>query len=101
MQRARWYRRYQTQEEYWKRQVLRYQKRRARARRGMIALALVFASAGLGIVGYSIMLGEDSLVPRAISTTTKGEELAASSPKNTTLWLTVPKMARVEDLPVY
>jgi len=98
---ARWYRRYQTQDEYWKKQVRRYQRRRARARRGMIALALIFASAGLGMVGYSIVLGEDSLVPRAISTATKGDEFAASSPKDTTLWLTVPKMARVEDLPVY
>jgi sortase A len=70
--------------------------------RGMIsALAMVLVVAGLGIIAYSLMLGEDSLIPRAISSATKGDELAVSAPEDTTLKLTVPKMARVEDLPVY
>ena len=57
--------------------------------------------AGLGLLGYSLLLGEDALVPRAVESATQGEELAASAPKDTTLQLTIPKMARVEDLPVY
>jgi sortase A len=47
------------------------------------------------------LLGEDALVPRAVESATQGEELAASAPKDTTLQLTIPKMARVGDLPVY
>jgi sortase A len=47
------------------------------------------------------VLGEDPLVPRAVESATTSEELAASAPKDTTLKLTIPKMARVEDLPVY
>ncbi len=70
--------------------------------RGMIsALAMILVVAGLGVIAYSLMLGEDSLIPRAISNATKENELAASAPEDTTLKLTVPKMARVEDLPVY
>ena len=57
--------------------------------------------AGLGLLGYSLLLGEDALVPRAVESAKQGEELAASAPKDTTLQLTIPKMARVEDLPVY
>ena len=56
---------------------------------------------GLGLIGYYLVLGEDSLVPRAISTATEGDKLATSAPKDTTLELTVPKMARVDKLPVY
>ena len=64
-------------------------------------LALILMVGGLGIVGYYLLLGEDALVPRAISTATEGEEVAASATEDTTLKLTVPKMARVKDLPVY
>lgn len=62
---------------------------------------LILVIGGLGLVGYSLMLGEDALVPRAVSVATEGEEFAASTPADTTLKLTVPEMARVEDLPVY
>ncbi len=62
---------------------------------------LLFVIAGLGLVAHSLILGEDSLVRRAVSTATESAEIAASAPKDTTLWLTVPKLARVEDLPVY
>ncbi len=65
------------------------------------AFTLILVVAGLGIVGYSLVLGENALIPRAISTTTEGEEFAASAPADTTLKLSVPEMARVEDLPVY
>ncbi len=65
------------------------------------AFALILVVGGLGIVGYSLMLGDSALIPRAISTATEGEEVAASAPADTTLKLTVPEMARVEDLPVY
>ena len=57
--------------------------------------------AGLGLVLYTLLLSEDSLVQRAVSTATESEEIAASAPEDTTLYLTVPKMARVEELPVY
>lgn len=65
------------------------------------ALTLIVVIAGLGLVAYSLLLGEDALLPRAVTSATKGEELAASAPKDTTLKLTIPKMARVDDLPVY
>jgi sortase A len=52
-------------------------------------------------VAYALVLGEDPLVPRAVESATQSEALAASAPKDTTLKLTIPKMARVEDLPVY
>jgi sortase A len=64
-------------------------------------IAVIVVLAGLGLLAYSLVLGEDSLVPRAVSSASKGEELASSAPKDTTLQLTIPKMARVEDLPVY
>lgn len=64
-------------------------------------LTLVLVTLGLGIVGYFLLVGQDALVPRAVSSATKSEELATSAPKGTTLRLTVPKMARVENLPVY
>ena len=64
-------------------------------------LTLIVVIAGLGLVAYSLLLSEDALLPRAVTSATKGEELAASAPKDTTLRLTVPKMARVDDLPVY
>jgi len=75
--------------------------RRRRARRRFSGIFLVVVLAGLCLVAYALVLGEDALVPRAVESATQGEELAASAPKDTTLQLTIPKMARVEDLPVY
>src|ERR671911_1151944 len=88
-------------EKYPTRKQYRRLRRRRRARRGFSGIFLVVVLAGLGLLGYSLLLGEDALVPRAVESATQGEELAASAPKDTTLQLTIPKMARVEDLPVY
>jgi sortase A len=84
-----------------KRRYRRHRKRRSWTRQVVSALTLIIVIAGLGLVAYSLVLGEDALLPRAVTSASKGEELAASAPKDTTLKLTVPKMARVEDLPVY
>ncbi len=78
----------------------RYRRRQAGAKIVSVA-AVIFVIVGLGLVAHSLVLGDDSLVQRAVTTATESEEIAASAPKDTTLWLTVPKMARVEDLPVY
>jgi sortase A len=99
--RSRRFRRYQVREKYPTRRSWRYDKRRARTRRRISTVALIGVLAGLGLVVYTLLLGEDSLVQRAVSTATDSEEIAASAPKGTTLYLTIPKMARVEDLPVY
>src|SRR5918998_1126756 len=88
-------------EKYPTRRQVRRNRRRRRARRRFSRIFLVVVVAGLGLLGYSLLLGEDALVPRAVESATQGEELAASAPKDTTLQLTIPKMARVEDLPVY
>jgi sortase A len=88
-------------EKYPTRRQYRRNLRRQRARRRFSRIFLVVVVAGLGLLGYSLLLGEDALVPRAVESATQGEEFAASAPKDTTLQLTIPKMARVEDLPVY
>src|SRR5918999_5345957 len=88
-------------EKYPTRKQYRRLRRRRRARRRFSRIFLVVVVAGLGLLGYSLLLGEDALVPRAVESATQGEEFAASAPKDTTLQLTIPKMARVEDLPVY
>jgi sortase A len=88
-------------EKYPTRRQYRRNLRRRRTRRRFSTIFLVVVVAGLGLLGYSLFLGEDALVPRAVESATQGEELAASAPKDTTLQLTIPKMARVEDLPVY
>src|ERR671910_1608410 len=88
-------------EKYPTRKQYRLLRRRRRARRGFSGIFLVVVLAGLGLLGYALLLGEDALVPRAVESATTSEELAASAPKDTTLRLTIPKMARVEDLPVY
>ena len=88
-------------EKYPTRKQYRRLRRRRRARRRFSGIFLVVVLAGLGLLGYALLLGEDALVPRAVESATQGEELAASAPKDTTLQLTIPKMARVEDLPVY
>src|SRR5215217_3288156 len=89
------------QEEYRTRRSRRYRKKQTGARRLISIVALILVITGLGLVVHSLLLGEDSLVRRAVSTATESEEIASSAPKEKTLWLTVPKMARVEDLPVY
>ena len=61
-------------------------------------VALIFMVAGFGLIGYSL-LGEDSPVSRIVSNATSDKP--AVSARDTTLKLTVPKMARVKDLPVY
>jgi sortase A len=88
-------------EKYPTRKQYRRLHRRRRARRRFSGIFLGVVLAGLGLLGYALLLGEDALVPRAVESATQGEELAASAPKDTTLQLTIPKMARVEDLPVY
>ena len=88
-------------EKYPTRKQYRRLRRRRRARRRFSGIFLVVVLAGLGLLGYALLLGEDALVPRAVESATQGEELAASAPNDTTLQLTIPKMARVEDLPVY
>src|SRR5919206_5313171 len=87
--------------DYRTRQYRRYQKRQARRRRLFSAATVLLMLMGLGLIGYFLVLGEDSLVPRAISSATEGDKLATSAPKDTTLELTVPKMARVDKLPIY
>jgi sortase A len=94
---ARRYRR-QPMEKYPTRRQYRRYRRRLRARR-LFTLTIVVA--GLCLVTYALLLGENPLVQRAVESATQGKELAASAPKDTTLQLTIPKMARVEDLPVY
>ena len=58
--------------------------------------------AGLGLVGYAL-LSEDSALLRALSgaANESEEKLADSADKDTTMKLTIPKMARVQDLNVY
>jgi sortase A len=85
-------------EKYPTRRQYRRYRRRQRARR-LFTLTIVVA--GLCLVAYALVLGENPLVTRAVESAKQGEELAASAPKDTTLQLTIPKMARVEDLPVY
>ena len=101
MYRARRYRRHGAPQEYPTRRSRRTKQRWTRTRRIISAIALIIVLAGLGLVAYTLLLNEDSLVQRAVSTATESEEIAASAPKDTTLKLSVPKMARVEDLPVY
>src|ERR671917_294001 len=88
-------------EKYPTRKQYRRLRRRRRARRGFSGIFLVVVLAGLGLLGYALLLGENPLVTRAVESAKQGEELAASAPNDTTLQLTIPKMARVEDLPVY
>ena len=100
--RGKRFRRYRMPDEYpTTRRYRRHRKRRTWRKQTGSVLTLILVTLGLGIVGYFLLLGEDALVPRAVSSATKSEELATSAPKGTTLKLTVPNMARVENLPVY
>ena len=69
-------------------------RRRGAARRIVSVLALLVVLGGLGLVGYAL-LAEDSPVSRLVNPT---EEPAA--PADTTLQLTVPALARVDNLTV-
>jgi len=80
--------------------VGRHQEVPTKSRRKFSAFALLFVLAGLGLVGYAL-LGGESPVSKVVENATEGEEPAIVTPTDTTLYLTVPKMARVEDLPVY
>jgi sortase A len=62
-------------------------------------LALLVIIAGLGLLGYAL-LGENSPFLKAISNASKDEEEEPASVKDTKLKLTVPAMARVQDLNV-
>ena len=78
----------------------KYRKRPTGAGRVVSAVALILVVGGVGLIGYSL-LGENSPVPKVVDTATRDDGSAAYSPTDTTFWLTVPKMWRVEDLPVY
>ncbi len=78
----------------------KYRKRPTGAGRVVSAVALILVVGGVGLIGYSL-LGENSPVPKVVDTATSEDGSAAYSPTDTTFWLTVPKMWRVEDLPVY
>jgi len=79
----------------------RVKTRRTVSARWIVSMfALLFVLAGLGLVGYALM-GGDSPVQKVVENATTDGEPAVVAPTDTTLYLTVPKMARVEDLPVY
>ncbi len=71
-----------------------YNTRRGAGRRIFSALALLLVLAGLGLVGYAL-LNDDSPLSRVVN---PPEEPPA--PADTTLSLTVPKLARVDDITV-
>ena len=75
----------------------KYRSKRTGSRVVSVA-ALILMVAGFGLIGYSL-LSENSPVSRAVSTATSDE--TAVSAKDNTFQLTVPKMGRVKDLPVY
>jgi sortase A len=78
----------------------KYRKRPTGAHRVVSAVALILVVVGVGLIGYSL-LGENSPVSEVVDTATRDDGPAAYSPPDTTLSLTIPKMWRVEDLPVY
>ncbi|CAA9452302.1 MAG: Sortase A, LPXTG specific [uncultured Rubrobacteraceae bacterium] len=63
------------------------------------ALTLLVVIGGLGLVAYSL-LGENSPLTKAVENATSDEEVADSTPAETTLKLTVPDMERVSDVTV-
>jgi sortase A len=81
-------------------QMRQYGKKPVEMRQIISVFALLLVLAGLGIVGY-FLLGGDSLILRILENATSDDEPANVGPTDTTLYLTVPNMARVEDLPVY
>jgi sortase A len=85
--------------KYRARRFRRYERRRRRRSRMASMLALLVIVAGLGLLGYAL-LGENSPFLKAISNASKDEEEEPASVKDTKLKLTVPAMARVQDLNV-
>jgi sortase A len=85
--------------KYRARRFRRYERRRRRRSRMASMLALLVIIAGLGLLGYAL-LGENSPFLKAISNASKDEEEEPASVKDTKLKLTVPAMARVQDLNV-
>jgi LPXTG-site transpeptidase (sortase) family protein len=58
-------------EKYPTRRQYRRNLRRRRTRRRFSTIFLVVVVAGLGLLGYSLFLGEDALVPRAVESATQ------------------------------
>jgi sortase A len=85
--------------KYRARRFRRYERRRQRRSRMASTLALLVIIAGLGLLGYAL-LGENSPFLKAISNASKDEEEEPASVKDTKLKLSVPAMARVQDLNV-
>jgi len=81
-------------------QTRQYRKRPVGRRQMISVFAVLLVLAGLGLVGYSLF-GGNSLIPRVLENATSEDKPANVGPTDTTLYLTVPKMARVKDLPVY
>ncbi len=87
-------------QQYQARRYRRYEKKKRRRARSASVLTLLVVLAGLGLVGYTLF-GEESYLQKAVTYATQEEEEPPTATKSTTLRLTVPEMARVEDLPVY
>lgn len=87
--------------KYRGRRFRRYERRKKRRSRAFSVLSVLVVLAGVGLLGYAFLGGGDSALLNIFSASSKEEEVAEIAAKSTTLKLTVPEMARVEDLPVY
>gem|GEM_PF-536881 len=87
--------------KYRARRLRRYERRKQRRSRVFSVISVLVVLAGLSLLGYAFLGGGDSALLNVFSGTSKEEEVAEVATKSTTLKLTVPEMARVEDLPVY
>ena len=81
-------------------QTRQYRKRPVGRQQIISVFAVLLVLAGFALVGYSLF-GGNSLIPRFLENATSDDKPANVGPTDTTLYLTVPKMARVKDLPVY
>jgi sortase A len=70
----------------------RYRSRRSPARVLVAIIFLVLILAGLGLIGYSLLI-RDPFAAAAL--------FGPNVPKNATMTLTVPEMRRVDEVPVY